>query len=324
MNWKNKNVLVTGADHFISIHLIERLVKLGCNVKAFVRHDYHNSIGSMENIPAYIRKRIQVIFGSLTNPDIIECAVKDTDIVFHFGILDVIPYDAINIRSYLEGNIIGTFNLLNSAKNYKIERIIHISTAEVYGNVKDIPIGESNTLKALSPQIGCDIGAEKLVEGYYNSCNLPLTIIRLFNTYGPIQSLKAIVPTIITQVLKEPKLLLGDMHAVRDFVYVEDIVDGLIKAVEVPESVGTALNLGSGNGISIGDLADIIVNIVGREVEVIFDATRIRIKTPTLDQMIADITKAKELLGWQPKTSLNAGLEKTIEWFAEHIETSQV
>ena len=186
MNWKNKNVLVTGADHFISIHLIEKLVKLGCNVKAFIRHDYHNSMGSLENMPAYIRESMQVIFGSLTNPDIIECAVKDTNVIFHFGILNVIPYDVTNTRSYLEGSIIGTFNLLNSAQKNKIEKIIHISTAEVYGNVKETPISESNTIKALSPQIGCDIGAEKLVEGYYNSYNLPLTIIRLFNTYGPI------------------------------------------------------------------------------------------------------------------------------------------
>jgi len=324
MNWRNKNVLVTGADHFISIHLIERLVKLGCNVRAFVRHDYHSSIGLLDRMPAYIKKSIKMIFGNLTNPDVIEYAVKDTNIVFHLGILDVIPYQAINIRSYLEGTIIGTFNVLNSAKNNKTERIIHVSTAEVYGNMEVMPISENNPLKAQSPQFGSDIGAEKLVEGYYNSYELPVTIVRLFNTYGPMQSLKAIVPTIITQVLTEPKLLLGDMHATRDFIYVEDIVDGLIKAVEVPESVGVALNLGSGNGITIGNLADTIVSLVGREVEILFDATRIRLKTPAIDKLVADITKAKELLGWQPKISLSAGLEKTIEWFAEHIETSQV
>jgi dTDP-glucose 4,6-dehydratase len=187
-----------------------------------------------------------------------------------------------------------------------------------------MPISENSPLKAQSPHIGCDIGAEKIVEGYYASYNLPTTIIRLFNTYGPMQSLKAIVPTIIAQVLTEPKLLLGDMHAVRDFVYVDDVVDGMIKAVEVPESTGTVINMGSGNGISIGDLADTIVSIVNREVEVLFDATRIRLKTPAIDQMVADATKAKELLGWSPRTSLNAGLEKTIEWFAEHIKTSQV
>ena len=323
MIWRNKNILITGATHFIAVNLAERLARLGGNVKAFIRYDYYNNQGLLDKLPVYIKNNIKVINGNLTNPDAVDYAVKDTNVVFHFGIRDMIPSN-INAREYLETTVIGTFNVLSSASQYRVEKFVHISTADVYGKVKDIPINEECPLKALSPHISSDISAEKLVEGYYNSNNLPLTIIRLFNTYGPIQSLKAIVPTIITQVLKEPELLLGDMHAVRDFVYVDDIVDGLIKAVEVPESVGTALNLGSGNGISIGDLADMIVNIVGREVEVIFDATRIRLKTPVLDYMVADITKARDLLGWQPRTSLNAGLEKTIEWFAEHIETSQV
>jgi dTDP-glucose 4,6-dehydratase len=175
-------------------------------------------------------------------------------------------------------------------------------------------------IKALSPHIGSDITAEKLVEGYYLSDNLPAAIVRLFNIYGPVQSRDAVIPTIIAQGLVEPKMFLGDMRPIRDFIYVEDVVEGLMKAAEIPESVGEAINLGSGQGIAIGDLADKIVALIGRDVEILFDATRIRTQSPDIERLVADITKANHLLGWQPKTSLDDGLRQTIEWFSKHFD----
>ena len=323
MNWKNQNVLITGADHFIGVHLAERLIKLGCNVKAFVRHDYQGAIGLLDRLPIYIKDHLDIIYGSITNSDAINYAIEGVNVIFHFGVLDSIPYNIFNTREYLEWSVSGTFNVLNSARTHNIQKFIHISTAEVYGNVEAMPIDENTTLKAQSPHIGSDIGAEKLVEGFCVMYNLPAVIARLFNTFGPMQSSRAIVPTIINQILTKPSILLGDMHAVRDFIYVDDVVDGLISIAEVDESSGNAINLGSGHGISIGDLADRIVNLINREVEILFDATRIRPLNHSIDHQIANIKKASDLLGWQPKTSLNEGLQQTIKWFAEHIETSQ-
>jgi nucleoside-diphosphate-sugar epimerase len=269
----------------------------------------------------YIKNKIEVISGSLTNPEATDYAVENTDVVFHFGVLDMIPLHT-NVRDYLEKTIIGTFNVLNAVKRYDVQKLVHISTAEVYGKAKDIPINEECPLKAQSPHISSDISAEKLVEGYYLSENLPVTIVRLFNTYGPIQSRDAIIPTIIVQGLAKQKLFLGNMHAVRDFIYVEDVVEGLMKTAEIPESVGEAINLGSGQGISIGDLAEKILKLMDKEVEILFDATRIRLQDHGIGRLVADITKANNLLSWQPKTSLDDGLKQTIEWFVKNTNSN--
>ena len=321
MSWKNKKVLITGATHFISSHLAEKLVMLDSNVKAFIRYDYQNDWGSLDKLPVYIKNKIEVIPGSLTNPEAIDDAVENTDVVFHFGVLDMFPLHT-NVRDYLEKTIIGTFNVLNAVKKYDVQKLVHISTAEVYGKVQEIPINEKYPLKAQSPHISSDIGAEKLVEGYYLSHNLPAAIVRLFNVYGPIQSRDAIIPTIIAQALVGTKLFLGNMHAVRDFIYVEDVVEGLIKTAEAPESVGEAINLGSGQGISIGNLAEKIMKLIGRDIELLFDATRIRLQDHAIERLVADVTKANDLLGWQPKTSLDIGLKQIIEWFAKHTNSN--
>ena len=316
MTWKDKNVLITGATHFIGSHLAEKLVTLGSNVKAFIRYDYQNEQGSLDRLPVHIKNKIEVINGSLTNPEAIDDAVENREIVFHFGALDTVPYSHTNLRDYLEKTVIGSFNVLNAVKKYDVQKLVHISIAEVYGEVKEIPINEKCPLKAQSPYISSDIVAEKLVEGYHLSYHLPVAIVRLFNAYGPVQSRDAIIPTIITQGLVGEKLFLGDMRPIRDFVYVEDVVDGLLKAAETPESAGEAINLGSGQGISIGDLADKIVALIGRDIEILFDATKIRTQSPDIERLVADVTKADHLLSWQPKTSLDNGLRQTIEFFS--------
>lgn len=319
MVWQKKKILITGADHFIGVHLAEKLIKLGGKVKALVRNDYQGSTGFLEKLPLHIKNNLQIVFGNITNSDIVDHVTKDINVIIHFGVLDAIPPNPINTRGYLEGTLIGIYNILYCAQKYKTQKIIHISTADIYGNTETTPVKESALLKALSPQTSCDIGAEKLVEGFYNFSDLPITTLRLFNAYGSMQSTMAIIPTIILQALKEPNILLGNMHAVRDFVYVDDVVNGIIKSAEADNLSGEVINIGSGKGISIGDLADKIVNIIGEEREILFDATRIRLKDHGIDKMIADITKAKNLLGWEPKTSLDDGLEETIEWFAERV-----
>jgi dTDP-glucose 4,6-dehydratase len=213
MTWKNKNVLITGATHFVGSHLAEKLVTLGSNVKAFIRYDYQNDWGSLSRLPVHLKNKIEVIHGSLTNPEAIDNAVESTDVVFHFGALDTIPHSHINLRDYLEATVIGTFDALNAAKKFDVQKLVHISTARVYGEAKDMPLDEEHPLKAQSPHIGSDITAEKLVEGYYLSYNLPAAIVRLFNTYGPVQSRDAVIPTIIAQGLVGEKLFLGDMFA---------------------------------------------------------------------------------------------------------------
>lgn len=316
MTWKNKNVLITGATHFISGHLAEKLIALGSNVRALIRYDYQHNRGSLDDLPIHVADKIDVLCGGVTNPDVIDFAVKGMDVVFHLGMLDMFPMD-INMRDYLEKSIIGTFNVLNAAEKHEIEKFVHVSTAEVYGKVDQMPIKETCSLKAQSPHISSDIGAEKLVEGFYLSYSLPVAIARLFNTYGPIQSKDAVVPTIITQGILGSKILLGNMHTVRDFIYVEDTVDGLIKMAESPNSVGEVINLGSGHGITVEELAEHAMTLIGRDVEILFDATRIRPQTSDMEQLVADITKAKNLLEWKPETSLDAGLQETIEWFSK-------
>ena len=321
---KNSNVLVTGATHFIGSHLIERLVSLGSQVKVFIRYDYHNDQGILKYLPVHIQNKIEIVSGDLTNPEAIEYATSGVEVIYHLGTVDIIPYLHINLRDLLEANVIGTFNVLNAAKKYKVQKLVYISTGDVYGNVEHAPIDEIQPLSALSPQIATYIGAEKLVEGYHLSEGIPVVITRLFNLYGPTQSKKAIIPTIIAQALVEPKLYLGNMHAIRDFVYVEDVVDGLIKAAETPESIGETINLGSGQGISVGDLAEKILMLIDRDIEILFDATRIRPQSHDIEYLVANITKANELLDWQPSTSLDGGLQHTIDWFSEHLDMGQI
>jgi nucleoside-diphosphate-sugar epimerase len=320
---KAKNVTVIGADHFIASHLVEQLVRSDSNVKAFIPCNYQNDLGSLAKLPVYIKSEIEVLYGNLTNPESIDYAVKDASIVFHFGVFDMLPSHT-NARDYLEKTVIGTFNVLNAARRYGVEKLVHISTDEVYGDVEDMPISEDSPLEAHSPHNGGDIGAEKLVEGYFWSYSLPVAIARLSNTYGPVQSRSAIVPTIVTQALVRKELLLGNMNAIRDFVYVKDVVQGLIKIAEVPETVGEAINLGSGQGISIGKLADKIVSLLGKEIEILFDATRIRLQDSGIRKLVLDTTKAKSILGWQPETSLDDGLRQTIEWFFEQAELNPI
>jgi len=317
MDWKRKTVLVTGAGGFIGSHLTEKLVDLGAKVKAFVRYNSRNDWGLIEILPSHTKEKMEVIMGDLRDSETIKSAMKDVDVVFHLGALIAIPYSYIHPREVVETNIMGTLNILNAAKEYKPEKIIHTSTSEVYGTAQYVPIDEKHPLQGQSPYSASKIGADKLAESFYRSYDLPITTLRPFNTYGPRQSARAVIPTIITQALAQNKILLGSLEPTRDLSYVDDIVDGFIKAAESEKSTGEVINIGSGFEISINDLANKIISLIGKKVKIVSDPKRVRPPKSEVERLMADNSKAKELLNWKPKISLDKGLRKTIDWFSK-------
>ena len=317
MDWQGKKVLVTGAGGFIGSHLTEKLVDLEAKVKAFVRYNSRNDWGLIEILSSDVKQKIEVITGDLRDSETIRSVMKNVDIVFHLGALIAIPYSYIHPREVVETNIMGTLNILNAAKECKPKKIIHTSTSEVYGTAQYVPIDEKHPLQGQSPYSASKIGADKLAESFYRSYGLSITTLRPFNTYGPRQSARAVIPTIITQALTQNEVLLGSLEPTRDLSYVDDVVDGFIKAVESEKSIGEVINIGSGFEISINDLANEIISLIEKKVKIISDPKRIRPPKSEVERLIADNSKAKELLGWEPKVSLDKGLRKTIDWFSK-------
>jgi len=324
MNWVNKNVLVTGAGGFIGSHLTERLVGLGAKVRAFVRYNSRNDRGLLECVSPEVTKEIEVIMGDLRDAYAVMDGVRKAEIIFHLGALIAIPYSYIHPLEVTESNVLGTLNVLMAAKQHNISKVIHTSTSEVYGTAIRAPISESHPLQAQSPYAATKIGADKIAESFYKSYGLPVATIRPFNTYGPRQSARAVIPTIITQALTRDKVFLGSTYPTRDLTYIDDIVDAFVKMAEVSETVGEVVNVGSGVEISIDELADKIILIVGRKVEVILDRARIRPPESEIERLVADTTKAREILKWESKVALEEGLERTIEWFKESIDRYKI
>ena len=319
MNWSKKTVLVTGAGGFIGSHLTEHLVDINANVKAFVRYNSRNDWGLLELLPKEKLDEIEVIMGDLKDADAVRYAVKDIDIIFHLGSLIAIPYSYIHPRETIETNILGALNVLTAAKENHVEKLVHTSTSEVYGTARYVPIDENHPLQGQSPYSASKIGADKIAESFYRSFDLPVAIIRPFNTYGPRQSARAVIPTIITQTLTREKLFLGSLHPTRDYTYVKDVVGSFIKVAESSKSVGEVINIGSNFEISIGGLANKIISLIGKNAEIIADPIRVRPQDSEVERLWCDNTKAKRLLGWEPKTSLDDGLKKTIDWIFDNI-----
>lgn len=320
MFWEDKKVLVTGAGGFIGSHLVEQLVMLDSDVKAFVRYNSRNDYGLIEVLPEDIQGELTVVVGDLRDSDSVNNAVKGVDIVLHLGASISIPYSYVSPNSYVATNIVGTMNVLNAVKEYSVQKMAHTSSSEVYGTALYVPIDERHPLQAQSPYSASKIGADKLVESYHLSYGLPVTTVRPFNTYGPRQSSRAVIPTIITQALTRDEVHLGATTPTRDFSYVEDTTSAFIKAAESPESVGQVMNFGSGKEISIGDLADKIITLVGRDVRIISDEDRIRPEKSEVNRLLADVTKARALIGWEPQFSLADGLRNVIDWVSEHLD----
>jgi NAD dependent epimerase/dehydratase len=320
MTWSKKSVLITGAGGFIGSHLTDHLIESGTSVKAIVRYNSRNNWGLLELLPKEKLNEIEVIMADLKDSDAIRDATKDVDIVFHLGSLIAIPYSYIHPRETIETNILGTLNILTAARENGVEKVVHTSTSEVYGTAQYVPIDEKHPLQGQSPYSASKIGADKIAESFYRSYKLPLAIIRPFNTYGPRQSARAVIPTIISQALTGENIFLGSLHPTRDYTYVKDTVDGFIKVAESPKSIGEVINIGSNFEISIGSLAEKIISMVGKKVEIITDPARVRPQDSEVNRLWCDNTKARELLGWTPSISINEGLEETIGWVSDHRE----
>jgi len=317
---QGKKVLVTGAGGFIGSHLTERLVKLGAEVRAFVRYNSRNDRGLIELLDPKVRKEIEVIMGDLRNFDTVREAVSDRNTVFHLGAEISIPYSYIHPSEVVETNIIGTLNVLNAAREYQPQMIVHTSSSEVYGTAQYVPIDENHPLQGQSPYSASKIGADKIAESFYRSFDLPIVTLRPFNTYGPRQSARAVIPTIIAQALLQDKVYLGSLHPTRDLTYVADIVDGFISVTEGQALFGEVINIGSGTEISITDLADKILSLMGGKKEIITDPKRARPAKSEVERLLADTSKAKRLLDWNPQVSLAEGLKRTIQWVEGNLE----
>ncbi|HEX55174.1 MAG: NAD-dependent dehydratase [Candidatus Altiarchaeales archaeon] len=320
MNLRDKNILVTGAGGFIGSHLAKRLVELNNNVKCFIRYNSRNDWGFIEFLPKEIRDNMEIIPSDLRDSDAVRDATEDVDVVFHLGSLISIPYSYLYPRNSIETNVIGTLNVLVASKENYVERIIHTSTSEVYGTAQYVPIDERHPLQAQSPYSASKIAADKIAESFYRSYNLPIAIIRPFNTYGPRQSARAIIPTIITQAIRSKKIYLGSLHPTRDFTYVEDVVDAFIKISRTKKAIGEVINVGSGVEISIRDLTYKILSLMDKKADIIIDKKRIRPQDSEVERLCADNTKARKILGWKPKINIDDGLMFTIDWISENIQ----
>jgi len=315
-----KKIFVTGGSGFIGSHLIEYLVKKGHHVKTIVPYNIENSWGWIDTFDKNIIKNIEVISGDICDQNIILKTVKNIEILFHLAALISIPYSYISPRSYISTNILGTLNLLEAIKTSSIESFVQTSTSEVYGNSQYLPINENHPLNAQSPYAASKIAADQLCLSYYRSFNLPIVIIRPFNTFGPRQSLRAVIPTMILQTIKNNKnIKLGNLSTKRDFSYISDTVEGLGSCIDNKKCIGEIINLGTGFDLSMEKTLKIIQQKLGKKLNVIIEKNRLRPKKSEVNQLVSSNIKAKKILGWKPKFSnLNGfkkGLENTIAWF---------
>jgi NAD dependent epimerase/dehydratase len=318
MNWTGKKVLVTGAGGFIGSHLTERLVELGADVSALVRYTSTGTWGWLDR--STVKNQMNVILGDIRDQDAVLKFMDGVEIVFHLAALIGIPYSYHAPLSYVRTNIEGTVNILQSAMRCNVERVLQTSTSEVYGSARTVPISEEHPLQGQSPYSATKIGADKIAESFYLAFGLPVVVVRPFNTYGPRQSARAVIPTIVTQALRESAISLGNLEPTRDLNYVADQVEGFIRAAEAPNAVGQVINLGTGQEISIGKLAEMILSMMGKRLPILTDDERQRPEGSEVDRLCADNTRAREILGWAPKYTLTEGLSRTIEWLSENHE----
>lgn len=320
MNLNGKKILVTGADGFIGSHLVETLVKDGYDVRAFVLYNSFGSWGWLDKSPDSIKQQIEVVAGDVRDPHGVKEAMKGCDVVLHLAALIAIPYSYSSPSTYVETNVQGTLNIVQAARELNIERVICTSTSETYGTALFVPITEEHPLQGQSPYSASKIGADMIALSYFTSFDTPVTVLRPFNTYGPRQSARAVIPTIISQVAAGMKQIkLGALSPTRDFTFVTDTARGFIQAASCDDIVGQVTNIGSGFEISIGDTAQAIIDVMGADVEIICDEQRLRPEKSEVNRLFAGIDKAKEVMSWSPEfeglEGFKKGMAKTIEWF---------
>ncbi|WP_256003181.1 NAD-dependent 4,6-dehydratase LegB [Pedobacter deserti] len=316
MDLNNKKVLVTGADGFIGSHLVERLLKEGCSIRAFVYYNSFNSWGWLDALPKDCLSKIEIFAGDVRDPNGVRTAMKDIDVVFHLAALIAIPFSYHSPDSYIDTNVRGTLNIVQAAKDLGVERVLVTSTSEVYGTARYIPIDENHPRQPQSPYSASKIGADAIADSFYRSFNLPLTIVRPFNTYGPRQSARAVIPTIITQLLNgKSEIRLGDLIPTRDLLFVEDTVNGFVEIAKSEALIGHDCNIATQSEISVGDLAQELIKQINPEARIITDTDRLRPEKSEVFRLYGANEKIKCHTGWTQNFSLSEGLSKTIEWF---------
>ncbi len=321
--WHKKQVLITGAGGFIGSHLAERLVAEGARVRAFVRYNSRGDPGLLRLVPQDVLAKIELLAGDLRDGPAVRAAVEGCQTVFHLGAAISIPYSYLHPMEVAETNFIGTLNVLMACRDLGVERLVHTSTSEVYGTARQVPISETHPLQGQSPYSASKIGADKMVESFYCTYDLPVVTVRPFNTYGPRQSARAVIPTIITQALTSSTIYLGSLDTTRDFTFVDDTVAGFIKAAETAGVEGSVFNLGVGEEVRIGGLAKMVVQKVGKPVKIVVTPERLRPEKSEVLRLISDNRLARETLSWSPQVTLDQGLERTIEWISKNLERYQ-
>jgi NAD dependent epimerase/dehydratase len=316
MKWEGKSVLITGGTGFIGSHLAERMVELGARTRVLALYNSDGTAGWLDSSP--FRSDIEIVFGDVTDPETLREPAKGIDTIFHLAALIAIPYSYIAPRSYIRTNIEGTLNVLQAGRDADVRRIVHTSTSETYGTAQTVPITEDHPLQGQSPYAASKIGADKMVEAFHRSFEVPVTTVRPFNTYGPRQSARAVLPTIITQALTQDRIKLGSLHPTRDLNHVEDTAEGFVKASESDRALGMTVNLATGKEISVGDLARSILSILDRDLPIVSDDVRVRPVASEVERLCGSNELARTLIDWKPSVSLRKGLQNTIEWFSEH------
>ncbi|MBZ0268674.1 SDR family NAD(P)-dependent oxidoreductase [bacterium] len=322
MSWKGRKVLVTGAGGFIGSHLTEDLARQGASVRAFVHYNSRSDHALLDFLPEDLHAKLDVRLGDIADPWSVEDAVNGVDVVFHLAALIAIPYSYVAPGSYVSANVTGTLNVLQAARRCGTSRVVHTSTSETYGTALYTPIDEEHPMQGQSPYSASKIGADKIAESFYRSFDTPVATIRPFNTYGPRQSARAVIPTIISQALSGlPQLTLGSLSPVRDLNYVKDTVSGFLAVADADRCVGETTNVGHGKGITIGDLAKRILAACDREdMPIVTDEKRVRPEKSEVLELVCANAKAKERCGWEPKWSLDDGLAETVAFMRDNLD----
>ena len=318
MSWSGKKVLVTGAGGFIGSHLCEALLAAGADLTAMIHYSNRSDWGNLEFLPLEARRSLRVVAGYIEDSSFVERQVQGKDVVFHLAALIAIPYSYLAPASYIRVNVEGTLNVLEAARKHDISRVVHTSTSETYGTARYTPMDEEHPLQAQSPYSASKIGADKVAESYFRSFQTPVSIIRPFNTFGPRQSARAFIPTAISQALCCDNVKLGSLEPVRDLTFVKDTAQGFMAVAASEATVGLVTNVGRGEGVSVGDVAQRILTLLKSKKEIVLDATRVRPETSEVFTLVCDNRKARERTGWTPSYSLDQGLQETIAFIQEH------